>query len=266
MTRAYRSAAFFAAAFALAAAPFAPGSARALEIPPAPTTRVVDRAELLSPAAEARIEEKLAAHETASSDQVVVAIFRSLEGGSLEDFSIRLAEAWKIGSAEHDNGVILLVFTEDRRSRLEVGYGLEGRLTDAMSDRILRGVLAPRFREGDFDGGVEAAVDAILATIRGEYTAAPKSEEIPVGVIVFLVLFLLLFLYILSRVPRRVWDAALRDAMDGRSTGWTRGRGRGGWGSGGFGGGGFGGFGGGGGGGFGGGGGGFGGGGASGRW
>jgi uncharacterized protein len=221
---------------------------------------VSDFAELISPAAERRIEAKIAAHEAESSDQIAVATFRSLEGGSLEDFSIRLAEAWQIGSKEHDNGVILLVFTEERRTRLEVGYGLEGRLTDAMSDRILRGVLAPRFREGDFDGGVEEAVDAVIATIRGEYQAPRSSGEGPPGLLVIVIVLAVLVLraWLMSR--RGVW-------MGGGLPGGRMSRGYGGWMLGGGGLGGLGGLGGGrSGGGFRGGGGGFGGGGASGRW
>jgi uncharacterized protein len=236
------------------------GAAFALDVPARPQGRVSDYAGLISPGAEQRIEAKIAAHEAESSDQIAVATFRSLEGGSLEDFSIRLAEAWQIGSKEHDNGVILLVFTEERRTRLEVGYGLEGRLTDALADRILRGVLAPRFREGDFDGGVEEAVDAVIAVIRGEYQAAPSSGEGPPGLLVILIIVSVLVLraWLMSR--RGVW---IGGGLPGRMS-----QGHGGWmlGGGGLGGG-FGGFRGGESrGGFRGGGGSFGGGGASGRW
>jgi uncharacterized protein len=240
----------------------------ALEIPQSPQGRVSDYAKLLSPAAIQRIESTIARHEAESSDQIAVAVFSSLEGRSLEDFSIRLADQWKIGTKEHDNGVILLIFVEDRRMRLEVGYGLEGRLTDAMSDRILRQILTPRFREGKFDQGVEDAVDAIIQVIRGEYKAPPRKEEARgsrYSALLFWV-FLILFIYILAKTPRRYWQSATGSPMQGRRSGWSRRRSVPWWwgsGGGGFGGGGFGGFGGGG---FGGGGGGFGGGGASGRW
>jgi len=240
-----------------------PGPAAGLEVPPAPSGRVSDYAGLLSPAATHRLEVKLREHEAESSDQIAVAIFKSLEGEVLEDFSIRLAERWQIGSREHDNGVILLIFVEDRRTRLEVGYGLEGRLTDALSDRILRQVLAPRFRTGDFDGGVEAAVDAIIAVVGGEYQG---KGELPgtgkplqhldvlaiIGMGLFFVALILLFLF----APAWFWVFILGQLLNGGGGGWSSGRGRG---FGGLGGGGFGG-------GFGGGGGGFGGGGSSGRW
>jgi uncharacterized protein len=237
------------------------GAVFALDVPARPAGRVSDFAGLLSAEAERRIEAKIAAHEAESSDQIAVAAFRSLEGESLEDFAIRLAEAWQIGSKEHDNGVILLVFAEERRTRLEVGYGLEGRLTDALADRILRGVLAPRFRAGDFDGGVEEAVDAVIATIRGEFRAPPSSGDgAPSSMLIIVIVLAVLVLraWLMSR--RGVW-------MGGGLPGGRMGRGYSGWmlGGGGFGG--LGGLGGGrSGGGFRGGGGSFGGGGASGRW
>jgi uncharacterized protein len=99
----------------------------------------------------------------------VVAIFRSLEGESLEDFSIRLAQAWRIGRKGLDNGVILLVFIDDRKMRIEVGYGLEGNLTDAVSSSILRDVVAPRFREKRIADGIGAGLDAIDQAIAGTY-------------------------------------------------------------------------------------------------
>ncbi len=227
----------------------------ALEVPGRPLGRVSDYASLLSPEVSARIESMIARHEAASSDQIAVAIFPALEGESIEDFSIRLAEAWQIGSREHDNGVILLIFVADRRTRLEVGYGLEGRLTDAMASRILRNVLAPRFRTGDYDGGVEAAVAAIIAVVEGEYTATQEQQKGGgsdlAGAIIGLVVISLLFM--LS--PRTFWWFFLAQMMTGGRGGWHGSRG--GFGSGGFGGGS---------GGFGGGGGRFGGGGASGGW
>ncbi len=241
---------------------------RALEIPARPEGRVSDYAGLLSPGARGRIESLIYQHERESSDQIAVAIFPSLDGESLEDFSIRLAERWQIGSREHDNGVILLIFVEDRKTRIEVGYGLEGRLTDALSDRVLRQILAPRFRAGDFDGGVERAVSAIIDIIRGEYTAPPEKEAEgnPFGS--FLLLGFLFFL-LFGIGPALFWGRMAGRRVTGSSRGGTWGGPFGGFGGGGFGGGGFGGggFGGdGGGGGFSGGGGSFGGGGSSGGW
>ncbi|HTG11892.1 MAG TPA: TPM domain-containing protein, partial [Candidatus Eisenbacteria bacterium] len=115
----------------------APGAA-ALSIPPPPDRRVNDYAGALSPAERDGLEQQLIAREATSQNQVVVAVFRSLGGESLEDYSIRLAKAWRIGQKGLDNGVIFLVFVDDRKMRIEVGYGLESKLTDALASQILR--------------------------------------------------------------------------------------------------------------------------------
>lgn len=150
-----------------------PCMANALDVP-ALRGRVNDNAGVLSPEAVARIEEKLAGIERTDSTQIVVLTITSLEGEVLEEYSIRVAEAWKIGMKNLDNGVILLIAKEDRKLRIEVGRGLEGRLTDLLSGRIIRNEITPRFRSGDYDGGVEAGIDAIVAVVRGEYTAADR--------------------------------------------------------------------------------------------
>ena len=150
----------------------APGAA-ALRIPPAPDHRVNDYAGALAPADRDRLEQALIAREASSRNQVVVAIFRSLKGESLEDYSIRLAKAWRIGQKGLDNGVIFLVFLDDRKMRIEVGYGLEGSLTDAVSSSILRDVVAPRFRAGQVADGIGAGIDAIDRAIAGMYQRPP---------------------------------------------------------------------------------------------
>jgi uncharacterized protein len=129
---------------------------------------VNDYAGLLSATDRARLESRLAERERATGAQVVVAIFRSLEGQSLEDFSIRLAQQWRIGQKSLDNGVILLVFVDDRKVRLEVGYGLEPMIPDIVAGALIRDTLAPRFREQRYAAGIEAATDAIYARISGQ--------------------------------------------------------------------------------------------------
>ena len=242
-----------------------PGAA-ALRIPPPPDRRVNDYAGALTPAERDRLEQTLIAREATSRNQVVVAIFRSLEGESLEDYSIRLAQAWRIGQKGLDNGVIFLVFLDDRKMRIEVGYGLEGSLTDAVSSSILRDVVAPRFRAGQVADGIGAGLDAIDRAIAGTYVRPPDAgkgrRQGDLGWRELLALLFVFFL-IVSLVTNRMQQAALRRrGWTGGSTGW------GGpfIGGGGFGGGGWGGGGGSSGGGFGGGGGGFGGGGSSGSW
>ena len=174
----------------------------------------------------------------------------------LEEYTQRVAEAWRVGRAKQDDGVVLFLFVADRALRLEVGYGLEGALTDLESKHILQNTLIPYLRNGDYDGGFSAAADAILVAIQGEYTAdaggAPRQRSKGGGLVFFI--FIVVLLILISSARNR----------GGRGSNWTGGSG-GGFGGGGFGGGGFGG-GGFGGGGFGGGGGSFGGGGASARW
>ncbi|MCS6896449.1 MAG: TPM domain-containing protein [Nitrospira sp.] len=149
-----------------------------LEVPPL-TGRVVDLAHLLPASAKESIAAKLAQHEAKTTNQVAVLILPSLEGESLEEFSHRVATTWQLGVKGTDNGVLLLVAMRERKIRIEVGYGLEGDLTDARSAQIIRNEIVPRFRAGDFEGGVSAGVDAILRTIEGTYQAPDKSVRPP---------------------------------------------------------------------------------------
>jgi uncharacterized protein len=148
----------------------------ALVVPPAPTARVNDYAGLLAAGERARLEAQLAAGERATGAQVVVAIFPALEGESLEDFAVRLAERWRIGQKGLDNGAILLVFVRDRKLRLEVGYGLEPLIPDVEAGRIIREVIAPSFREGRYAAGLERAVETIYRRL-----AQPGAASRPRG-------------------------------------------------------------------------------------
>jgi uncharacterized protein len=235
----------------------------ALPIPPPPDRRINDYAGVLSADERARLEDTLRARERESSNQIVVAIFRSLQGESQEDYSIRLAQAWRVGQKGLDNGVIFLVFLDDRKVRLEVGYGLESKLTDALSSQILRQVVAPHFREGKVADGIAAGLDAVQQAIAGTYKAVPQGQAGRARG--FSPVQLMLILFVVSGIFSIVIPALYGSHI--RRQGWTGGRRGwggpiifpgGGWGSGGSGGGG--------GGDFGGGGGGFGGGGASGDW
>lgn len=163
----------------------------ALDVP-ALKGRVNDYADLISPRAEQFLEQELAQIETSDSTQIVVLTVPSLEGDSLEDFSIRVADAWKIGQEQEDNGVILLVAKAERKIRIEVGYGLEGVLTDLTSGRIIDYEMSPRFKRGDFDGGFIAGARAVAETVRGEYTAPQKSpgrkKKTPVPFMLFIII------------------------------------------------------------------------------
>lgn len=142
---------------------------------PALTGRVVDNADILSRSVEAGLSERLAAFEDSTSVQVVVLTVPSLRGAVLERFATDVFRTWGLGQAESDNGVLLLVARDDRELRIEVGYGLEGELTDALAGRIIRDEIVPRFRDGSFNGGVVAGVDAILGAVSGTYSPPQRS-------------------------------------------------------------------------------------------
>jgi uncharacterized protein len=137
--------------------------------------RVNDYADLLSPATEASLESVLKSLESTDSTQIVVLTIDSLKGDSLEQFSLRVVEDWKIGQQGLDNGVLLLVARDDRKIRIEVGYGVEGTLTDMAAGRIIRNVIAPAFKQGDFNQGIIDGIGAIVATVRGEFGAEANS-------------------------------------------------------------------------------------------
>jgi uncharacterized protein len=125
-----------------------------------------------------------------------VAVFPKLPSPSLEDFTARTAEAWRVGRKGLDNGAIFFVFVEDKKMRIEVGYGLEGALPDALAGRILNDEVVPRFRQGDWAGGLEAGIDGIVAAVQGEYTAPAEAQRRgpPRSAIVIIIIFVVIFL------------------------------------------------------------------------
>jgi len=292
--------AMLAAALCLFAVAFA-------QVPvPALTARVTDLTNTLSAQQRAALEERLAAFEARKGSQIAVVIVPTTAPEAIEQYGIRLAEQWKIGRKGVDDGAMLIVALKDRALRIEVGYGLEGVMPDAVAKRIVDEVIVPRFKQGDFFGGIDAGVSRMMAVIDGEPLPPPRgiSSRGPSGAgggagfqELLIVGFLLVFVVggVLRAMFGRVAGSGVIGLMGG-AAGWLilgsliagvvvgvlalflslmggfggmRGpRGRGGWYSGGFPGGGWGGGGGwgSGGGSWGGGGGGFGGGGASGRW
>src|SRR5258708_7267817 len=130
---------------------------------------VHDEASVLSATTKAQLEGVLKAERDSTSNQIAVLIVPSLEGEDIDGYGIRVVEAWKLGTKENDNGVLLLIALQDRKVRIEVGQGLEGVLTDALSSRINRNEIAPRFRQGDYEGGVKAGVVSIIQAIKGQY-------------------------------------------------------------------------------------------------
>lgn len=166
-------------------------SAAAIEVPYL-AGRVNDQAELFDEASENGLENKLRTLEEETGAQVAVLTIATLEGDPIEDFSMRVVETWKLGREGVDDGVLILVARDDRRMRIEVGYGLEGALTDAQSGRIIDGLMTPKFRAGDYAGGVDAAVDAISSAVRGEELILPEEasggdEVDPIAGFIFLI-------------------------------------------------------------------------------
>lgn len=148
----------------------------ALDVPPL-TGRVVDLAHVLPAPDVQQLNDRLRAHEEKTGNQVAVLILPSLEGEPLEEYSHRVATTWKLGQKGTDNGVLLLVALKERKLRIEVGYGLEGTLTDARSSRIIRQEIVPRFKAGNIPEGVRAGTDAILNTIEGTYQPAEDAQR-----------------------------------------------------------------------------------------
>ncbi|MEM8500746.1 MAG: TPM domain-containing protein [Pseudomonadota bacterium] len=140
---------------------------------PALTGRVVDQASILSEPAHAQLEGLLNAHESETSNQLVVVTVADLQGYDIADYGYQLGRHWAIGGAENNNGVLLIIAPNERKMRIEVGYGLEGALTDGLSRTIIQREITPAFRAGKFDDGVLLGSNAIIRAIRGEY-AAPE--------------------------------------------------------------------------------------------
>jgi uncharacterized protein len=164
--------------------------------------RVHDEAKVLSQATVDQLDVKLKKYGDSTTNQIAILIIPSLDADVLEEYALRVAEKWKLGTKKNDNGALLLIVIDSHKVRIEVGQGLEGVLTDAQSNRIIRNEIAPNFRRGDYDTGVQAAVDAMTKTIAGEYKAnditSSGRDEISTTQRIFIGLFILLILGIFT--------------------------------------------------------------------
>ncbi len=237
----------------------------AKEIPPRSNTIVTDYIRLLQPAERNALERKLVAYDDSTSTQIAIVIDRSLEGEEIFDYSYRLAEAWGIGGAEDNNGVLIYIAFEDRKLYIQTGYGVEGFLTDAMANRIIERVITPAFRQQSYYQGLDQATNIIMQLGSGEYYNDGESENgfPPLAIIIILLVIIIIISSLFNDKGGDgggYYRGGRYDSGRKGGGGWIYLPGGGGWtsggGGGGFGGGGFGGFGGGG----------FGGGGAGGSW
>jgi uncharacterized protein len=255
----------FALILSLAAIP-----ATALDCPPAPRQWFNDSANLVDTSAASALNAKLSAFEQQSGAQFIMYVLPSIEDDAIERFTIECAQKWGVGQAKYRNGLVLFVFVKEKKVRIEVGYGLEGAITDAYSSRVIREYIAPHFQRSDWAGGLNAAADALMAKIRGGEPPVPPYQPrtsttgdgnaSTIGTFLPFLIILVFIFFILPMLTRRnraggcggcLWPMLFMGGGRGTT-----------YGGGGFGGGGWGG----GGGGFSGGGGSFGGGGATGGW
>ncbi|HYC61663.1 MAG TPA: TPM domain-containing protein [Thermoanaerobaculia bacterium] len=186
----------------------------ALEVPPPPTQWFTDKAGIVPPTEGDLLNRKLEQFEQSSGAQFIIYIFPSLENESMEDFTIRAVERWKVGQKKYDNGLVLFVFVKEKRVRIETGYGLEGTITDAFSSRVIRDFVAPAFARGEYGRGLNTAADAIINKIRtGEEPVPPlrpvgssaprqaRGEDI--GIVPIIIILFVVFFVILPMLSRR---------------------------------------------------------------
>jgi uncharacterized protein len=226
-----------------------PGAALAQQFP-ALTGRVVDAANILPPDVEARLTQKLAALDTQSHRQLVVATIPSLDGYDIADYGYRLGRTWQIGGKDKNDGTILIIAPTDRKVRVEVGYGVEGIITDGLSSLIIQNSVIPRFKAGDMPGGIEAGTDALIAQLtlpedqarqlaaqaQAQAIARPPAQSggIDFSTIVFLIFFFLFFVLPLIRAMRGgkryrgrgpvvIWPGSTGSGWGGGGGGWSSG-------------------------------------------
>jgi uncharacterized protein len=163
------------------------------------STRVTDLTQTLSSAEQAQLEQKLAAFEAKKGSQIALLILPSTQPEEIEQYAIRVVEKWKIGRKKVDDGLLVLIAKDDRKMRIEVGYGLEGAVPDLYAKRIISEIIGPKFKQGDFYGGLDAGLNSLIGLVDGEPLPAPAQTsnsnlaEIGFGPFLFLVLFAAIF-------------------------------------------------------------------------
>ncbi|MGD8559115.1 MAG: TPM domain-containing protein [Gammaproteobacteria bacterium] len=175
------------------------------------TGRVVDKAGLLSASSKSQLITALEQHEQATTNQVVVVTVNSLQGYTIEEYGYQLGRHWGIGQGERDNGVLLIVAPNERKVRIEVGYGLEGTLTDALSHNIIQSRILPNFRKNNYDNGIVQGTTAIIAALQGTYKPAKTSGNVSLPDNFTLIIFI----FIIGIIAGEVLAMSLRRLVSG---------------------------------------------------
>lgn len=225
---------------------FAAGLALALPlaaaevIPPAPKAYVNDYAGILSASERQRLNTELEQFERDTSNQIVVAIYPRMQSdSSIEDYTIRVAQKWGVGQKGRNNGAVLFIFSQDRKLFLQVGYGLEGAIPDALGKRIIENEIVPAFKRGHFSTGVARGVHAIMAASRGEYKGTGKTvyqfrnEQQKQAFIIFLIIMAIVLFFFLTRLQGTAYDSSGRRRYYNHGSSWTSSNSSSGWSSGG---------------------------------
>ena len=179
--------------------------------------RIHDDAHVLKQETIDALEKRLKVYEDSTSNQIAILTTPSLDGEVLEEYSLKVAEAWKLGKKEKDNGVLLLIAVDDHKMRIEVGHGLEGILTDAHSSRIIRNELTPNFRKSDYDAGVTAAVDAMIKSIGGEYSAEDSGTEMSTTNLLLLICVIMISVFFIGYAFYKEFTGTSSGSSSGKS-------------------------------------------------
>jgi uncharacterized protein len=192
----------------------------AITFPKLNNSRIVDEAGLFSQAQKATLESTLSAHERVTSNQIVVVTLASLQGNDIADFGYQLGRAWGIGTKERNNGVLLIIAPNERKVRIEVGYGLEGALPDAIANNIIQNTILPSFKQKNYFEGASNGVNAIISAIKGEYKVTPKTKTSSHNSFMVPLLFFLFFIFNAffhsgKSQPKRVFPSLLLGLVAG---------------------------------------------------
>jgi len=195
---------------------FASGSLHAELVPiPALQHRITDLTQTLTPEQQSQLEAKLAAFEQQKGSQIAVLIVASTKPEEIEQYSIRVVDAWKLGREKPDDGVLLLVAKDDRKMRLEVGYGLEGAIPDLIAKRIISEIMVPSFRQGDFYGGINNALEQVIKLISGEQLPAPAQAKSGGGKLLDMLYVVFIGAFVVGGILRAIFGKFVGGVLNG---------------------------------------------------